>query len=127
MKYFFLILFASANAMACLPTPLEWRFDLKNMMVAEVLTENRVSIEDLSSAQVTDLKVLKYEWIKTNSGFQCHDKETVSAKVAVSFIEKGSLCVVKSEVQLVNSRYDGAPAPEFIIKSEPKDCLSQIL
>lgn len=127
MKFIFVFFFLSITpAFACTPAPVEWRNDLKNLLISQLMTKHWASLESLKSASVTEMAVLRYDWVKSDPGYQCHDKEEVSAKVAVSFIHRDgkSLCKASAKIIVTNSLYEGAPRAVFKMEEETSSCSS---
>lgn len=124
MKYFLLSFFlVSAPTYACLPAPVNLRVDVKNLLISQLMTNDWASLENLQSAEVSNLKVLSYEWIKSDPGFQCHDKEMISADVFVQYVnEKDQTCTTQGAITVTNSMYEGAPRPEFKIEDLSSTC-----
>lgn len=109
---------AASPSYACLPMPLEMRNDFLNDAASRLLTQGHTRLDKMSkiSVKFENTKVIKYEWIKTNPGFECRDKETLSTDVTINFesgVPSGFGCEFKGTVKKVEGFYENAPRATY--------------
>jgi len=116
----------AAQSFACSSMPVEMRTDFFNDAAARVLTEAHVKLSDIH-IHVTEFKntvAVKYEWIKTDPAFMCHDKETLKTDVSFEY-EKDhgkTACVLKATLTKTEAFYTGAPKTEYKIENLTNEC-----
>ena len=110
MKTLLITLFAilSADAMACRPnTPaIEHRL-IMNALTA-VNAEKYQNVQDVTEMKVTSLK---FDWIHTDSGYQCHDREI--AVIALSYQSKTKAASYTVEIQADQGKVTTAKVNEI--------------
>ena len=96
MKTLFIALFAliSVDAMACRPMipAIEHRLILN--AIDAVYEEKMEFITNLTAKKVDSMD---FYWIKTNAGYQCHDREI--AVVSLAYTQNGVTKAYKVEIQ----------------------------
>ncbi len=116
----------AAPSFACSSMPLEMRTDFFNDAAARVLSEAHVRLSEIH-IHVTEFKnstVVKYEWIKTDPAFMCHDKEALKTDVSFEYEKnKGkTACVLTATLTKTEAFYPGAPKTEYKIENLSNQC-----
>ncbi len=124
--YFILGLLVAVPSFACSTMPLEMRADFFNEAAAQVLTHASLRISDakISSTTFTNESVVKYEWVKSDPRFMCHDRETLKTDVEINYeINKGkTACRLRATVTKVEAFFTAAPKTVFTVDNFKKDC-----
>lgn len=124
--YFFLGLLIAAPSFACSPMPLEMRSDFFNDAASQVLSKATVRISDvkITSTVFKNEAVVKYDWVKTDPAFMCHDRETIKTDVEITYDINGGKtgCHLLGTVTKVEAFYVDAPKTTYTIENFQKEC-----
>lgn len=115
---------SSMKAWACLPIPLEMRTDFYNDAVAQLLSYQNIRIDSLIKVEFADPRVISYEWIETDSGYECHDKEVLELKVSLAYQGNSikEVCQLEGVVIKTEGFYSNAPKPSYEFRDVIDNC-----
>ena len=72
------VAFVSHSALACMPYIPGIKHNVAMIAIKAVHEDKGASVLDLVEKDVTDLK---FSWIKSDAGYQCHDRENAIVKL----------------------------------------------
>lgn len=98
MKFVFALalLVSSSQAFACRPNIYAIKHRIIMSAIDTVFSEKYLTIEQLDSKNIEDLK---FAWINTNSGYQCHDRENALVKLGYQVANREGV-TTKREVRV---------------------------
>lgn len=125
-----LALFGSMFALetfACSAMPLSMRTDFFNDAASRVLSADHLRISEIKVGTVkfTNETVVKYEWVKTDPAFMCHDRETLKTDVEIPYVKNtaGSVaCVITGTVTKLEAFYTDAPKTVYTVENVRNEC-----
>jgi hypothetical protein len=121
-----LALMIAVETFACTPMPLSMRNEFFNDALAQSLSKEGVRILDvkLLSTTYNNPRVVKYEWVKTDPAFMCHDRETLETSVEVSYEKNNgkTACVLVAKFTKTESYWADAPKTVYTVDTVRHDC-----
>lgn len=132
----------AAVAFACLPNTRYIEVRTKNDMYAHLLLKNYIVVDEVRSLKISDYD-MNFAWVKNDSGYMCHDKETTSAVYDIEYVQTSyqwvpgpngdysrketvSDCKLIAKVSAVYEHFEGGSKPQYSIENvNEKNCVKR--
>lgn len=103
-----------APALSCSVAPLEYYLKFYNDVTANLLSHKQIRLDQVRDLKYGKAEVIKYEWIEGDSGIDCHDKETLSLEISLSYEnEESKKCQLAGKVIKTEGFFTNAPKASY--------------